>query len=67
MWSHDLKIISFIAFLQWCSLTWAWWGPCPLIIGSDYSKSRVWDPIKYLRQKGSKIILEAWGPPISKA
>ena len=56
MYSVDLSII--------CSgvvLLWAGGARAPRIFGSDYSKSRVWAP-KYLRQKGPKMILEAWAP-----
>ena len=46
---------------QWCSLT----------MGPQYLAQTIvkvgFEPPQYLRQKGPKMILEAWGPPISKA
>ena len=49
-------------------MAWSYYGPGgpgPLIFGSDYGKSRVWDP-QYLRQEGPRKILEAWAPQYQK-
>ena len=46
-------------------LLWAGGWEGPPTFGSDYSKSRVWAP-QYLRQKGPRIILDAWAPQYQK-
>ena len=47
---------------QWCSLTMGWGGLGPPCLGKTVVKVGFRSP-QYLRQKGPKIILEAWAPP----
>ena len=60
-WMNDYYVSK-----QWCSLTMGWGGLGPPCLAKTVVKVGFRSP-QYLRQKGPKIILEAWAPPNIKS